>query len=699
MAINSEKRKLRNVILGMLAIFAIYFIYVQFIKKHNFQNKPVQPGRGDIADLDATDPNEEYIVVDGVKISSAKKARFTTINPKTKLLDREFGFDTVLHDEGEQWEIEKPYMNIHRPGLICYIKADKGFVEMETDVSPPNPKDALLTGNVVAHIVPKPGSSVKESFINLEGLSFDSSRSTFTAPGKVEFISDNAYMSGSDLTLIYDDENNRLNLFRIEKLNDLRFTVDSGYKFAQENVENKGKVAINEDTETSDAGEKSGYKAILDGDVLIDAGDKLIAAEQVSISNIIWSDDSPDKPDQNMPVDNNEMGANSAAVLAKNFTEKVLPEDAVQIKVSCTNGIVMVPADSLETLNNIEGFANGKSSPEAVLEKIEQAEGQTIFVAQTVDYDFISEDASAMGLSKLRFYIKDFFGDKDSDFVIPATVTSYDNVTFSPKSNSITFEGNCRCRMARFEKGFLQEYLLSAPRLDVNLASEEINDTNSIADVETITAWGKKGQLARLSSVKKIGNDNLGGIELKSPKFVFDAADRVFSAFGPGVVKADNSKIPQPSKDVGRFSMQRPCYAIVRNFDSLNYFLDDDKFVAVNKEQRMFIDYFPIMEEGREQVSVTAGKIEAEMVKTAEGKVRLWTLLADNGISYEESDKLFEGGSFLYNDQKSLITAKGSKDRPLFFNGVLFDGLEYDLKTDEIRDVEISGPGYFHVNR
>jgi hypothetical protein len=231
------------------------------------------------------------------------------------------------------------------------------------------------------------------------------------------------------------------------------------------------------------------------------------------------------------------------------------------------------------------------------------------------------------------------------------------------------------------------------------LTDEELSAERALADVGRITAVSEEAANSRLSSVSRNGGKFLGGIELKCPQFEYDAQEQMFVATGPGVIKADNSKIPQPERDVGRFSMQKPCYAIVRNFEQLRYYLRTERIIADNASQRVYIDYFPITDELPEQVTMTAGRIEADLVETSTGRYRLWTLHAKDGISFQDKDKVFEASELLYDDQRDVVWARGSDAMPAYFNGLLFGGIEYDLTTGEVRKVEIRGPGFFNISQ
>ncbi|MFA5785178.1 MAG: hypothetical protein WC962_09905, partial [Phycisphaerae bacterium] len=67
--------------------------------------------------------------------------------------------------------------------------------------------------------------------------------------------------------------------------------------------------------------------------------------------------------------------------------------------------------------------------------------------------------------------------------------------------------------------------------------------------------------------------------------------------------------------------------------------------------------------------------------------------------SSDLKDKTFEASELLYDDKRSVVLARGSDAMPVYFNGLMFDGIEYDLVTEEVKKVEISGPGFFRTTR
>ncbi|MHC4074306.1 MAG: hypothetical protein ACYTGS_20155 [Planctomycetota bacterium] len=176
----------------------------------------------DIGDSNIGDFDGEIRKIDGVGLGTTKKAYYYTLNKKTKEVEREWGFEKLLHEVRDVWDLEKPYINVFESDFTCYITADKGQVQVETAVGSTTPRDATFSGNVVIHISPKASSEVKESFIYLDDITFLSERSLLTTAGPVEFVSDDVQMRGTGLELVYNDQSDRLEFFRIVDLEVLR---------------------------------------------------------------------------------------------------------------------------------------------------------------------------------------------------------------------------------------------------------------------------------------------------------------------------------------------------------------------------------------------------------------------------------------------------------------------------------------------
>ncbi len=739
-----KSRKLYVWLISLGAVLAIYLLYNQISRTPPIEidtEAKFAPARrtslwvgGDtVADSNAVEFDSEIGMVGDVGVGTVQKAKYTHLNAE-KRVDREFGFERLLHVEGDEWEIEKPYMNVFRHNLKCYMTADEGKVRVEDAVGRATPKDATLKGNVVIHILPERGSNIKESFIYLDDVIFISEKSQFSTAGPVKFTSQDAQMLGRGMELVYNEEKDCLEFLKIIDLETLNIRQSSLAPASPDARRGSGKASLfssqasnterpaspgsraqTDRRETRDEGrgtrEGEYYRCVFRNNVVIDCPEQLIFADEVSINNILWSK-GPGKKSRDethfvkQETRDEGQGMRDERRETTDDGREGGDEEFADIIVTCDNGIVIVPMDSSKMYKNTT--STGGKGPKSFNDR----SGRPTFVAQRIDYCLVTEDTVASGPSELTFYVNDVIDAEDrphpsergdgKQAAVPVKVTAQEKARFLPALNQVIFEGDVLCAMLREKPSFQQKYTLSAPKLAVNLSE----DKQLQADIEHLTA---SGEVVQLDTSKWAGEELLGFTKLKCLRFDYDAGQQMFLATGSGIIAADNSKIAEPERKVGRFSLQRPCYAVVRNFDTLKYFPEANLIIAGAGVEQLLIDYFPIVQ-GRygQQVSATANHVEAVLYETASGRSELSTLSATGGITYEEEGKKniwgkrkdiqFVGSEMFYDADKSIITAWGDELQPCLFNGALAPGIEYNLKTDRIK-TKITGPGMLQMGR
>ena len=731
-----KSRKLYVWLISAGAVLAIYLLYNQISRTPPIEIDAGAKFADTVAESNTGEFDSKIGMVGDVGVGTIQKAKYTHLNAE-KQVDREFGFEKLLHAEGDEWEIEKPYMNIFRHNLKCYMTADEGKVQVEDAVGRATPKDATLTGNVVIHILPEKNSNIKESFIYLDDVIFISEKSQFSTAGPVKFTSQDAQMLGRGMELVYNEELDHLEYLKIIDLETLRIRQSSKASLfssketdtespaspsrtsgdkqtelptkvravrelplpdaAEERQKAKGIPAVGRGAIEKKKGEY--YKCVFRGNVIIDCPEQLIFADEVSINNILWSKGSDEKSESRDSggADKTEAASEVAeeSVASQRSEPNESPEQFVDIVVTCDNGIAVVPMDSPSMPENAATEGKGPKS-------FNDRRGRPTFVAQRIDYCVVTEDTVASGPSELTFYVNDVIGAEDKQTAVPVKVTAQEKAEFLPALNQVIFEGDVLCAMLREKADFQQNYTLSSPKLTVDLSK----DKQSQVDIEHLTA---SGEGVRLATVKTAESKLVSGIELKCVKFDYDTGEQLFLATGPaGIIKVDNSNIAKPEARLDRkFSLQKQCYAIVRNFDTLKYYLETNQIIADAGGEGIFIDYFPSIEgKYEQQVAVTASHIEAFLYETASGQTELSTLSATGGITYEEErDKKkkgkaiqFVGSEMFYDNSKSMMTAWGDESQPCFLNGALAPGIEYDLKNDRIK-TKITGPGMLQMGR
>jgi hypothetical protein len=735
---------MRKFYIGFISLAVVLVIYLLY-SRLGTTTSPDISRQADfietVADSNISELENKVGIIGDVGVGTVEKANYITRNENQEVV-REVGFERLLSKSRDIWETEKPFTNLYRSNFICNITADTGTILVETVVGKTIPKDATFTSNVVIHILPTGSGGVKESYIYLDDITFLSDKSLLSTVNSVRYVSEDAGMIGKGLELVYDDVLERLEylwIIDVESLHIRKSQADfltGSNNQAEEPADTNGRPDTkqpNEPAVASDATttqiaspqpaseqvEGEYYNCVFSENVLIDSPDELaFAQDKILINDIFWSKSSSSQPDeaatdtgtatatqpnnaakvaeQSRQVPDNA-DTNTVAV-AKPGEPNESPDKPQDIVITCDNGFIIALKDSPKILEKLAKTPIGTTAPAYRRpEKFDRAEGRRTFLSRRIDYNALTDDVIATGASELKFYTADLGQPDPNKPPLPVTVTAQKQVRFLPASNQAVFEGNCQADMIQTDPNFLQQYTLLAPKLTIDLL-KDANDRTS-ASTPGIKHFTADGGLVRLQSLKKAGQKLLGWIKLESRKFDYDPHMGLFVATGPGIIEMDNSKISPSTTETGKFSLSKPCYAIVREYETLKYFIQENRIVADAGSEGLIIDYFPVINGKAQldrQAKVTTPHIQVDLIKTASGQLKLSTLSATGGIVYEDQDKLFEGSSLFYDAGKSLVTVHGDELRPCYYNGAYAGAIEWDLKTDSIK-TDVAGPAILQL--
>ncbi len=699
-------RKFSVWFVSFIVIVSIYILYSLF------NQTPVIKIDRPAEQLDEiTDFNSTGGMIGDVGVKAANVARFIDLNEDTNEVEREWGFAKLLHKDGDEWELEKPFMKVFRPNLTCDITAKNGMVQIEKSAGDqPTPKDAKLSGNVVIHILPQNNSSASESWVYLDDITYISERSLFTTPGPVKFVSENVQLQGKGLEIIYNEGIGQLEFLKIISLKKLiiKRSADTAVvpsqrekntqtavkktdsqepvnqklknKEIENNVEKTAQIAPN--VPEPSGGKK--YKCLFNENVVIDTPKEIICAEQLFINNILFSQKSSQETTVETSAQEKPQKDSGSQIAVGEKSQSPVIQVEEDIVVTCDGGIFVVPMDSLRDL--------GKLKKVAVKKSVEEFEGKTVFVAERIEHNLLQRDTLATGSSTLKFYAKGMSGEPNDETVVPVKVTADKKVEFVSSRNQVIFEGNCNCEMTQTNPEFSQHYTLKGDTLTVDIASDKsAKEHSQSSEIERITVTGK---VVRLATFKKAGEKLLGGTQLKCRKFEFDTSEQVAIATGPGTIAVDNSMISDPNEKAGKLSFKKRCYAQVKDFDLLKYFFERKKIIAEAASHQIHIGYIPVTPDGYGQaVNVYAGHIEADLIETPDHKTEIAQLVATDGINYQDGDNQFLGSRLAYDAEKGLIFVTGDGIDPPLLNGARVDRIEYDVINERIIHAEILSPG------
>jgi hypothetical protein len=691
-------------------------------------------------------------------------AEYITYDRKTKKPERVFGFRRLLDAQGDQWELDQPYIVVFWPSFECRVSADTGRMQVEDGLGGPAPRSGDLSGNVVVHIVPTRDGETGESFVYLDDVHFVSERSQLSTAGPVEFVSENVRMLGRGLDLVYDSQLDRLEYLRVIDLKWLRAkSVKAGLLARNETKSNETmskapspgpdstqpksesatpvstdngqepKAAPIPEGKTARQRPPQPYRCAFSKNVVIDGPNELVAAdEQVSIVDILWADSTdkmtstssagslgegtaeettaksipgvaarPGKTDANSAktaasADDRQDGPPTASAGDRHDRPPPAADGQFDTVVTCEHGMLITLMDSNLSAGD---FADPPREVPGTRNEIwkarDDANERTTLNAKWIDYSAATAETVVGGPLELIFYPNDVLvpgSNETASGTVPATVTADQEARFLPDSNQAVFTGDCVCTMLRQDANGSQTYKLRSQRLVVDLLGDRQGSTAPSSNIEHLTA---SGGTVRLTSTKTVLDKMLSAVELECRQFDFDGIEQMFLATGPGVIEIDNSNVPEPnaepnSTSEGRFSFRKRCWAMVEDFDTLQFFTSSNLLVADGLSQQVRIGYVPVIEDGQygSPVKASAGHAEAVLYETTNDQYELSTFSATGGVTYEDEDKQFEGDELFHDAGKSSVTVAGD----CRFNGVPVDGIEWDLLADRIK-FQVTGLG------
>lgn len=645
----------------------------------------------------------------GVGVRRVEQTRFFHTNERNEI-DREFGFEQLLHEEGDQWEITHPYMVLILPSFRCRVTADRGKVQLDMAFGRPMPSDATFSGNVVIHVIPDEPNDPRECFIHLDDVGFLAARSLFSSSGAVRFLSRSAQLTGSGLELLYDEARSRVELFRVFKLDSLRLRSSEFGSMtsvasqprpaaAAPSTSFVGPDGAPAPTQPDPDGTPADYyQCVFRGNVTITTPDRVVVAHDLlSLNKILWSGSKTsdraagDAPDPNKPPvapyrvpDALDTRASSHLALDS------IPEHLFDVVVTCDGGFTVAPAG-----------AASKPAPDPAASapaSVDLSDRQHV-VARRIDFDAFTNNTVLAGPVEMLFHVdpNSLTGDPAGGAPMPMTVTAQEAVRFIAASNQILLEGGCTVVLERSEPNISHEYTLTAPRLTLDLVADPNSTREFAVSVRRFLADG--GPVA-LVTVRRQVDKLLGWTRLRASQLQYTADSQEFTAVGPGEIWLHSAEPVGAKTDPNQFGLGQPCYARLMNFDVLTYSASVNRIVAEDDDRQLLLDYFPLINGnyGR-HTQVVAGHVEVLLTEIADGSLELASLTASQGIEYDDKQRYhFVGSTLVYDHAQGLVTVRGDDVLPCRLNSALVDGIVMNLKTGRL-EAEVPTASVLQIRR
>jgi hypothetical protein len=739
----------RKFVVGLLALAALVGVYLLYLRTNRMPPIIVEIGQstaGPLVDVNADASDAVGTVLD-VGVGHVEQTRFRHRNERNEV-DRDFGFVQLLHQQGNQWEITQPYLTLFFPAFRCEVTANRGKVQVDTVYSQPVVGDAEFSGNVVLHIIPAEPNDARECFIHLDDVGFLAAKSLFSSAGAVRFLSRRAQLTGTGLELIYDEARSRLELFRIFDLHSLRLrsralgsVADLTPRRAAVAAPSPGSPAG--PTPAPDAAEMppgDRYQCVLARNVAIEMPDRTIRARDgLVIDNLLWSGGrgpgARPKPARD-PNDSKALAPGGPDALDTTVSSyaaiNAIPPESFDTVVTCAGGLEVTPMDTrLKVVDGRQTTEDSGHRAEDGEEKTEVAErdsedktpasvvrpsssealGRQRATARRIHFNVFTTDTRLEGPVEMAFLLdpNGLGAAQAATTATPMTITAQQGVRFVAAANQVLFEGGCEVTLSRSEPNRTQEYLLTAPRLVLDLVADPNRHSGYAVTARRLVTDGGPAalQILRRGSDQLLGWTRLNAAQLQyeiapagpGPEGAGQAHGAEFRALGPGEIWIRNDEPADSQADPNQFGLGQPCIARLTNFDTLTYSTATNRIVAADDAGQLVLDYFPLTEGKYDRHTRTvAGRVEVTLQETPQGRLELATLTATDGIVYEdESSHLsFAGSSLNYDFAQALVAVRGDERQGCYLNGALVDQIDLNLKTGRIQ-AEVPGPSTFQV--
>jgi hypothetical protein len=719
----------------------------------------------------AREPNARGGRIGTTEVIAIEQTRFFHRDAGGRI-DREFGFEVILHKQADRWRFTNPYMKLFLSKLQCHVTADTGEVQVQTAFKQLVPNDALFQGNVVIHIIPPKRNDPRECFIYLDDVTFVAEKSLFSSTGPVQFVSRSAVLEGVGMELIYDSLQSRLELFRIISLKSLRMRSADAALFSgdKENARRERRVTGEQPAVAAQGGpgvappaaSPTLYECILRRDVKIDTPQRVVIAQDLlAIKDIPWIHSGEGGQDADRPAQPPEPNvletppAPAPGALDTNASRQLafdaMPANAFDIVVTCSGGLVVVPADASSRYVD----ANDVASPQGNTPSLDARSSREQAMARRIEYNARTGDAAFVGPVQMTAPLDPNIlagptrvdarpgrpeprrAQANGGRPMPLTITAQNAVRYLSASNRVVFEGHCVAAADKADPNIEQSFTLSAPTFaldlmqDANAPADQKVQGKAIALKRFSTGGGPASIVVRRRAGELAAADKgklLGWTRIRASQMEYDAAGRLFRARGPGELRLNNAQGSSldpnfeelragrsPTRDVsgerGRssrrprqadpntFGFDQPCYAFLRDFDLLTFDSDTNEIVVAAESQPILIDYIPVID-GKygQHIQGDAGHLDLILRRTDAGRMEIASLVASRGVTYEDQTKQFVGGTLTYDRRTSLVKVIGSDTQPCFFNGALVDQIEMDAATSALK-TQLRAPSIFQGKR
>lgn len=376
---------MRKLIIGLIAVGFVASLFLMYALI--MDPKPIVVKDVTVSDdLEMPQSSETAQKEGEANFRDADKARFVVLNPQTKEISQVFGFEKLLNPgmDSSRRDVEKPYLIFYESKYHCRVESDRGVFQIESSKSSSAPKDVRLYGNVKIHIIPKEGSGVTETVVEMDDLVYSSERSEFATDHRVHIISEQAELTGTGLVVLFDSAGGSLDYFYIRDIEEIRLqslktsksdevvadtqtpqkTDQAGSSQTPSTGDPVASIDNNKPVDAKPVSPLRYYQCKIEDNVVIKYGTELIVTgtDEVNIQNVLLSklnqNPSPEEPSEPTGTVSAETAAGAPKqvpepseqideVPVETTNPELLPDQSTtagpEVIITCDGGLILEP--------------------------------------------------------------------------------------------------------------------------------------------------------------------------------------------------------------------------------------------------------------------------------------------------------------------------------------------------------------------
>ncbi len=311
-------------------------------------------GKNPSTTLPITDPaidenQQQFLEVQDIKIGQIQGLHFQDRDPSGKLT-REFGFKERIRSEEDVVLISEPWTKIYlKNSRIIEIRAERGGIPLESSMgSFKYPESGFLEEKVRLIVYRQEAADTAlelrplELTVELDRIVFERDMSRLVCSGPIHARSEKIELQGKNLSLIYDQLQERLQELELRNLQQLtiaREALESREKSPRE----KPSTSSVDTKENASAKKKIPYRFTLFNQVQIDLGKEQILADLLEIVTDMdagpMAEDAPKTADKTHPAGEQPAGTGETALSAD--------ESQPPVTITCSGSLRIAVAEDI----------------------------------------------------------------------------------------------------------------------------------------------------------------------------------------------------------------------------------------------------------------------------------------------------------------------------------------------------------------